>query len=127
MTERRGFSHSTVKVAGKSARLALFACGLLAFVMAVLRHPPLLPGQPMDKIQHMLGFGVLGILAATGYRKVHLVYLFIALTALGGLIELVQAIPALHRDSDWLDLVADMAASLTGLAMARVNLKSLSA
>jgi hypothetical protein len=33
--------------------------------------------------------------------------LFVALSAFGGFIEVVQAIPALHRDSDIKDWIAD--------------------
>ena len=43
--------------------------------------------------------------------------LLIVLSGFGALIEIVQAIPALHRDSDWRDWVADTVAILVTLAI----------
>lgn len=75
--------------------------------MAVLPHPPQIPGNPNDKLQHVAAFATLGLLGAWSYAEVSLLQLFVALSAFGGFIEVVQAIPALHRDSDIKDWIAD--------------------
>ena len=92
-------------------RLLFWAAAIFAFVMAILPHPPELPGEPNDKIQHMLAFGTLGLLSAWAYPRVPLVRVLIGLSLYGAFIEFVQAIPALHRDSDVKDWIADTIAS----------------
>lgn len=87
--------------------------------MASLPRPPAIPGQPCDKILHMLAFGTLGVLAALGFRGLSITRLFLALAAFGGAIELIQAIPMLRRDSEMGDLVADMVAALAALVVTR--------
>ena len=88
-------------------RLLFWGAALFAFVMAVLPHPPELPGQPSDKLQHMVAFATLGLLGAWAYAEVALLQLLLALSLFGAVIELVQAIPVLHRDCDPKDWVAD--------------------
>ena len=93
-------------------RLAFFLAATVSFVMAVLPKPPPLPGEPSDKVLHILAFSVLGGLAAVAFPRRSVAQLVLALTIFGGLIEAVQAIPALNRDSEFLDLVADSLAAL---------------
>jgi VanZ family protein len=88
-------------------RLLFWAAAIFAFVMAVIPHPPQLPGEPNDKIQHMVAFATLGLLSAWAYAQAPLVRLLIGLSLYGALIEVVQAIPALGRDSDVKDWIAD--------------------
>ncbi|ATY34683.1 VanZ family protein [Sphingomonas psychrotolerans] len=102
----------------RSLRLVLWAALLFTFVMAVLPHPPQLPGQPTDKIQHILAFTVLTGLAIAAWPAATWLRLLLALSGFGVLIELVQAIPALHRSSDWRDWLADTGAILAVLAIA---------
>lgn len=92
-------------------RFAFWAAAAFAFVMAVLPHPPHIPGDPSDKVQHMLAFAVLAGLGATAYREARLLTLGAALSAFGALIEVVQLIPALHRWGDAVDWIADTAAA----------------
>lgn len=90
---------------------ALFWTALLfAFVMATLPKPPSLPGSPSDKVQHILAFTVLAALAAAAFPRARLVPIGAGLCLFGALIELVQAIPALHRDAELADWLADIAA-----------------
>lgn len=103
----------------RAARIVFAICASFAFVMAVVPDPPAIPGNPSDKLMHMAAFATLGALAAYAFRGVGAARLFLGLTAFGALIELVQAIPILHRDSDIIDLLVDMAAALVALAMAR--------
>jgi hypothetical protein len=98
---------------GLSSRLLFWAATIFAFVMAVIPHPPQLPGHPSDKIQHILAFLVLATLGRWAYPKVRKREQLLALAGFGALIEMVQAIPALHRDSDPYDWVADVAAAFT--------------
>lgn len=86
-------------------RLLFWAAALLAFVMAVLPHPPHVPAN--DKVQHMAAFATLGLLGSFAYPRLSTLRLLIGLSLFGALIEVVQAIPALHRDSDPLDWLAD--------------------
>ncbi len=92
-------------------RLLFWAAAIFAFVMAVLPHPPELPGAPSDKFQHMAAFATLGLLGAWAYAETALLQLLIGLSLFGALIELVQAIPAIHRDSDPKDWLADTLAA----------------
>jgi VanZ family protein len=78
-----------------------------AFAMAINPHPPQVPGAPNDKVQHVIAFATLAALGAVAYRTTSLLKIAVGLSLFGALIELVQAIPALHRDSDVLDWVAD--------------------
>jgi len=95
------------------SRLLFWTATTFAFVMAVMPHPPELPGHPSDKIQHILAFLVLATLGRLAYPEMRKRELLLGLAAFGALIEMVQAIPALHRDSDPYDWVADVAAALT--------------
>lgn len=82
-----------------------------AFSMAVLPHPPQVPLSPSDKVQHIIAFATLGLLAAWAYSATPVVQLVVRLSLFGAAIEVVQAIPVLHRDSDVLDWLADTAAA----------------
>ncbi len=100
------------------ARLALvrvlfWAACLFAFVMAVLPHPPMVPGDPSDKIQHIVAFLVLAALGHFAYPRTKKRVLLLGLMAFGAMIEFAQLIPALHRDSDPYDWIADTLAALT--------------
>ena len=77
----------------------------------VLPHPPQLPGAPSDKVQHIAAFLVLGALASFAFPRTSPVYLASALSLFGAVIELVQMIPALNRDGDPVDWIADTAAA----------------
>jgi VanZ family protein len=99
-------------------RLAFWAAFAFAFVMAVLPQPPQLPGDPPDKILHIIAFAVLAALAAPAYPRARMPWLLAGLSAFGALIEIVQTIPSLHRDGDVVDWLADTASAATVLALA---------
>ena len=92
-------------------RIAFWAAILLSFLAAINPHPPQLPGAPSDKVQHIAAFLTLSALCFFAYRRTNPLYLGVGLSLFGALIELVQLIPALHRDGDVLDWVADTAAT----------------
>lgn len=88
-----------------SARIAFCLALAFAVTMALLPHPPQVPAG--DKYQHMAAFGTLTVLAAAGWTRTGLFRIGERLSFLGALIEVVQSIPALHRDCDVMDWVAD--------------------
>lgn len=96
--------------------VAFWLAGAFALIMASLPHPPHVLGDLSDKAQHATAFAVLTLFAAFGHPRVPKWRLAIGLSLFGAFIEAVQAIPALHRDSDWLDWVVDTAAVLVVLA-----------
>lgn len=103
-------------------RLLFFAAAAFALVMALLPKPPTLPLDPGDKVMHMLAFATLGALAAVGWPRTTSLRIFGALAAFGGFIEIAQAIPVLHRDAQWSDWFADMAAALVSIVALRLVL-----
>ncbi|MEO6093606.1 MAG: hypothetical protein ABIT04_13760 [Novosphingobium sp.] len=89
-------------------RIAFWVAMVFAITMAVLPKPPHLGLEPLgDKVQHMIAFGVLALLAQTGFNGTPRWQIAERLSFLGAMIELVQSIPALHRDCDIKDWIAD--------------------
>jgi hypothetical protein len=105
--------------ASRISRAVFWAAACFAFIMAVLPHPPEIPGEPNDKVQHITAFATLALLGSFAYPRTALVRLLAGLSLFGALIEIVQAIPALHRDSDVLDWIADTAAVAIVLLLIR--------
>ncbi len=97
-------------------RFCFWAALAFALVMALLPEPPPLPGSVSDKLQHMMAFFTLAVLGSLAYPRVNPLVLALALFAFGGLIEVAQMIPILHRSSDMVDWAADMIAATAGLA-----------
>lgn len=100
------------------ARLLFWAALAFTCVMAVLPQPPeVIPTS--DKMNHVLAFLVLTALHKLAYRSVNMWKRLAVMALLGAGIEVAQMIPALHRDADWRDWVADMlAAGAASLAVA---------
>jgi VanZ family protein len=110
---------------GRLPRLLFWAAALFSLVMALLPHPPDIPGHPSDKIQHVAAFATLALLGTWAFPRTALVRLLAGLSLFGAAIEVLQAIPVLHRDSDVLDWVADtVAAALVLLIVARWRRRS---
>lgn len=109
----------------KSPKWAVIARGVfgaaLAFtiVLALLPAPPALPVETGDKVMHMIAFAVLSLLAFLSFPKRRIIELFAWMAVLGSLIEVLQMIPALHRDAEFADWVVDCAASLVVLILCR--------
>ncbi|HZU64488.1 MAG TPA: hypothetical protein VFF98_12460 [Novosphingobium sp.] len=71
-------------------------------------HPPHVPMDSMgDKFEHFTAFAGLALFARLGFRKMPNWLLLERLSFFGALIEVAQAAPAIHRDCDWHDWVAD--------------------
>jgi VanZ family protein len=105
--------------ASRTVRALFWAAAIFAFVMAVLPHPPEVPGHPNDKVQHITAFAMLALLGSFAYPATALIQLLIRLSLFGAAIEVVQAIPVLHRDSDVLDWMADTVAVAVVLLIVR--------
>jgi hypothetical protein len=99
------------------AQPLFWAAAIFAFVMAAMPHPPDIPGKPSDKIQHIAAFVTLSLLGSWAFPRLSLIQLLVRLSLFGAFIELVQAIPVLHRDSDPLDWIADTIACVAVLAV----------
>lgn len=78
-------------------------------------HPPQIAVQ--DKLQHGFAFMVLCFLMAIAYPHLRWFHLFLVLSVLGGVIELVQAIPVFRRDNSFADWIADIVAIVLALLL----------
>ena len=101
-------------------RTAFIVALILTLAMAWLPHPPPIPGNPENKIQHIAAFLALSLLGAMAFPQASLFRLGERLSFLGALIEVVQNIPALHRDCDIVDWVVDTVAIAVMLVLVRV-------
>ncbi|PNU02428.1 hypothetical protein [Novosphingobium guangzhouense] len=104
-------------------RILFWLALVFAVTMAVLPHPPQLPGGPSDKFQHMMAFATLAVLAALGYPRVPRMAVAAGLVLVGAGIEVVQMIPSLNRDAEVMDLVADTFAVLVVLGAVSLALR----
>lgn len=84
---------------------------VFAFTMASLPQPPVLPGNPGDKLPHAFAFAVLASLAALARPRRSVWVIFIGLALFGAAIEAVKAIPELGRQPSWLDWLGDLEAA----------------
>ena len=97
--------------------VAFWAALIFAFVMAVLPKPPALPGEPGDKVQHIIAFVTLTALARLAYPRVRALTLLLAFALFGALIEFAQMLPALGRTAALDDWLADVVATMVVLAV----------
>ena len=90
------------------ARLLFWLALAGAVVLALMPQPPQLPTDRFgDKFNHILAFATLAALAALGWPRAEKLRVVERLSFLGALIEVAQAMPALHRDCDIRDWAAD--------------------
>lgn len=78
--------------------------------MALLPTPPEFQTNVSDKLQHMAAFATLAALGKGAYPARSTLGFLVSLSAFGALIELLQALPIIHRDSDPVDLLVDVCA-----------------
>ncbi len=78
-------------------------------------------GSLWDKAKHAVTFGMLSALAAFGWRETPLLRIGERLSFIGALIEVFQSIPALHRDCDPKDWIADTLAIVVVLAAVKLS------
>ena len=97
-----------------------FAAALgLTLIMALVPQPPELPVAVSDKAQHATAFAILAGLGACAWPR-RLAQIAVVLIIIGGLIEILQMIPALHRDAEFADWATDVAATLAALLVVRM-------
>jgi hypothetical protein len=99
-----------------AARITFAAALVFTLVMALLPHPPQLEFDDFgDKFHHILAFVTLTILASLAFPAAPLLRIGERLSFLGAMIEVLQSIPALHRDCEVLDWVTDTIAVIVVL------------
>ena len=92
-------------------RLVFWAALTFTMVMATMPQPPTMLGTPSDKVNHIIAFFVLTALHQVAYRDFGFWRRMLMMTMLGGVIELVQMVPSLNRDAEWMDWLADVGAA----------------
>jgi hypothetical protein len=99
----------TSRTLSRAAWAAFWLALAFALFMALVPKPPQIVEINNDKIDHMLAFTTLAILGAIGFPRMSLLRLGERLSFVGAMIEVLQAIPVLHRDCDYRDWIADTA------------------
>jgi hypothetical protein len=99
------------------AIFAFFAALAFTLTMAWLPHPPAVLMHEDDKALHILAFITLSFLASLAFPAAPLARIGERLSFVGALIEIVQSIPALQRDCDIMDWIADTMAVAATLAV----------
>lgn len=91
------------------ARAGLAVAAGYTLVSAFLPQHLLISVFHWDKAQHFAAFYVMTGLAVVAFPRTGLVGFGFALALFGALIEIVQGLPAVHRDLDYRDWIADCA------------------
>ena len=91
---------------------------VLAVIIAVLTLAPMPSGGPAgsDKLYHVLAFACLAFPLPLVRPRLAL-WVVLAVTAYGGMIEMIQ--PLFGRQAEWGDLVADGIGAILGASVAR--------
>lgn len=100
--------------------LLFWSAAAFALVMASLPQPPAIPGDPQDKLLHVLAFVVLTGMWVGAYPATHPLAILLGLGLFGGLIELIQAAPVVNRDASVADWLADILAVLAVLVLVAI-------
>ena len=89
-------------------RQALFWAALVFALACAIVPAAYAPSTGLwDKFQHAAVFAVLAGLGVAAYGRARWTRIAAGLLAFGGAIELIQALPFIHRDAEWLDWAAD--------------------
>jgi VanZ family protein len=106
---------------------AFWAAAMFAYVVAVLPDADAPSFSSSDKVEHMVAFFTLAILARLAHPRWSFLALAALLGAFGAFIEFSQMIPAIHRDASLWDWYADMAAVGAGLLVAGLATRRIAA
>ncbi|PKB19532.1 hypothetical protein B0I00_1768 [Novosphingobium kunmingense] len=103
----------------RALRILFWLLLATALYFALDPRPPRGPLDRLgDKWEHMIAFATLTFVAVLAWPRRSVWRIAVLLAGFGALIELLQAYPAIHRDSDWRDFVADcVAIALTALTI----------
>jgi VanZ family protein len=107
---------STQFMLRRSAIAVFWLAMAFAFYCAVAPVEKLHLGD-RDKVEHVLAFFTLTILCTVAYPRRALAVSGLKMLAFGAFIEIVQSIPALGRQADVADLVADGCAILAAISV----------
>ena len=91
---------------------------IFAYISAILPAREAPHVTSWDKLDHMVAFFTITFLARAAYPRTLVVLLFAFLALFGAFIELSQATSFIHRDAEWDDWFADIAAIVVGLIAA---------
>lgn len=91
----------------RAFRIATAIWSLIVCVLAFRPVPHVEPGLPWDKLHHAMAFVLLTYLTGRGWPRMAWPSLAALMLAAGIGIELVQSLPAIGRDADVWDVVAD--------------------
>ena len=101
------------------APLLFWAALLFTYVCAILPSDEAPSFSSSDKLEHMVAFFTLAVLAGFAYPRAQALRIGLWLSAFGALIEFTQAIPFLNRDASVYDWIADTIALTVGLLAVR--------
>ncbi|SDW00876.1 VanZ family protein [Marinobacter mobilis] len=97
-------------------RLALVLSGLAILYLATTASNELLPPSPSDKLNHLVAFLELSLLARLGWPQARPMTLLTLLAGYGVAIELIQW-PLPYREFSFADMAADAVGIALGLAL----------
>ncbi len=104
------------------SRLLFLVASAFTLFMALSPKPPHMPTDRFgDKFEHVLAFATLTFLARLAFPRASAGRILERLSFFGALIEVFQNIPALHRDCDWHDWLADTLAIAVTLALCELG------
>jgi VanZ family protein len=106
------------------AKPLFWAALILAYVIAIMPAAEAPQIVTSDKLEHMIAFATLAVLARLGYRTVPAIRIALLLAIFGALIEFTQMIPALHRDGDVRDWIADVIALSVALFLVHLAMQA---
>lgn len=90
---------------------------VFAFVVAWFAFTPstgVESGLPWDKANHAVAFLTWTVMAGCGWPRAGFLRIAAVMLALGTAVELIQGLPAVGRDADVWDVVADMTGFVMG-------------
>lgn len=98
-------------------RAAFWGAAAVSMVGAIRPLPFPELGPSSDKVAHILAFATLSVLGRFAYGRINPLHLGGVLALYGVLIETIQAVPTLNRDSSGMDIIADWAAIAAALLL----------
>ena len=97
-------------------RVALIVSAVAILYLATTSDPVPIPSASSDKINHLLAFLQLTLVARLAWPVISALWVALAMMVFGLLIEVIQ-VPLPYRDFSLLDLAADVAGVALGLVL----------